>query len=288
MAIQDNGVGMLDWLKSVARGKPDKYLILRTGENADRKVVEDDLEEPPNPERWEIENQHRQPGTYRCQAVRNNEWAEAAWVVTIGDPQRAGEIDELREEIAALRRDRDGDGDGDFLDRVPEAALRGVLAGEISPAEAREIADLYAAFERGDVDQEGIADHVEDATDLKEIGGAALLRFLDDPEQIENLAEAGGRAAASAALGAAQQGQQAVAQQPQQPAQAGGGLDLEAGANGAKAATDGGEPEPPKSAAEKKLEEVRAEMDDGADDGGAEAEEADDLDEAEEAEEVEA
>lgn len=264
---------MLERVKR-ALTSPDHYKIIRTGKgvrNEDRAVVEDRVEPPaPDPEMWKVENSHRQAGPYRCQAVRDHGFAEVAWSVTIGDPQEAREIDELKRELEALRDDLAGDRP-DVMETLPAATLQAVLAGQLSVQEARSIAELHRSFE-GDTDRSGLADSVDDPTDVGEISGRAVLNILDDPSRLEELTEVAGRSLGRAAVGAAQGAneQPQPPQQPQRPSaqsrpqpEAAGGLDLGGDsaepAQEAEAATDGGEPDEDVSPAKEAFEAARAE-----------------------------
>lgn len=253
-------------VRRLFRGSADEYLIIRTGRNEGREVVERDLDAAPDPELWEIENDHLDPGTYRCQAMRGGEFAEVAWTVTVGNPSEAREIESLREELAGLRHEIERDDGGDVMEQVPTATLQAVLAGQLGVQEARAVAELHRSFEgHRPPERSSLAESVEDPSDVKEIGGRAVLDLLDDPEKLKQFSEAAGSAMGQAAVGAVQGAQQpAQPAQPAQPSEAGGQLDL--GADEA-AATDGGQPEQEKSAAQRALESARDEDEAGDVDG---------------------
>lgn len=187
---------MIEWLRSLLRGSPDEYRIIRSGPNEEREVIERGLQEVPDPDLYAIEHD-LDPGTYRCQAIRDNKFGEMEWVRDVGNPREAREVERLERELRELRSAVEGasssraEAAGSFDDRLKKATIESVLDGDLEVTDAKQIASLSAAFDGGG--DGSLAESVEDPRDLGEIAGRSVLQFLDDPSQVERLGEAGGR-----------------------------------------------------------------------------------------------
>lgn len=205
---------MID-IRSLLRRSPDEYRIIRSGPNEERETIEDGLTDPPDADLYLL-NHDLDPGTYRCQGIRDNRFGEVAWVREVEDHRNSRRVEELEEEIRNLRAAVESSSPSpaqpaqSFEDQLKRATFESVLDGELGVGDARQIAELSAAFEGGA--EAGLADSVEDPKDLGEIAGRSVLKLLDDPSQAEKLSESAGRAASGVLKGLQVEPEQAAEQ----------------------------------------------------------------------------